>query len=126
MSPGHPASRHSVFALRRVGFGKHCSLGLLAISAPNPPPPPQSPEQGHFLVSERSFWEPSDSGVEGASPRQDCREMPCQGLWACECVTVGEGSRVNSHCPVLSAAVARYTGLFGQLPCLSVCLGDVG
>lgn len=93
---------------------------------PPTPPPPQSPEQGHFLVSERSFWEPSDSGVEGASPRQDCREMPCQGLWACECVTVGEGSRVNSHCPVLSAAVARYTGLFGQLPCLSVCLGDVG
>lgn len=45
----------------------------------------------------------------------------------CVCVTVlGEGSRVNSHCPVLSATVARYTGLFGQLPCLSVCLGDAG
>lgn len=61
------------------------------------------------------------AGVEGTSPRGDCMEMPCQ------CVTVvGEGSRVNSHCPVLSAAVARYTGLFGQLPCLSLCLGDAG
>ena len=49
----------------------------------------------------------------------------------CVCVSVsvtvlGEGSRVNSHCPALSATVARYTGLFGQLPCLSVCLGDAG
>lgn len=61
------------------------------------------------------------TGVEDASPRGDCMEMPCQ------CVTLlGEGSRVNSHCPVLCAAVARYTGLFGQLPCLSVCLGDAG
>lgn len=39
---------------------------------------------------------------------------------------LGLGSKVNSHCPVLSTAVARYTGLFGQLPCLSVCLGDAG
>ena len=50
-------------------------------------------------------------------------------MCVCVCVSVtvlGEGSRVNSHCPALSATVARYTGLFGQLPCLSVCLGDAG
>lgn len=54
----------------------------------------------------------------GGIPGGECMETPCES----ECVAaMGAGRRVNSHCPVLSAAVARYTGLFGQLPCLSVC-----
>lgn len=40
--------------------------------------------------------------------------------------TAGGGEQSKQPRPVLSAAVARYTGLFGQLPCLSLCLGDAG
>lgn len=136
VSPGPQAPCHAISALGRVGVVQHPPELMVTVAQlvshfshqlpETPPPPAQSPEQGRASSQRhRSGTFCSvvvrQTRVEGASPRGDCREMPCQRV-----TLLGEGSRVNSHCPVLSAAVARYTGLFGQLPCLSVCLGDAG